>query len=120
MLPCEDGTSMAVTEGLVDDMKNCGYITILQKIDECEVCVDFRAFRGNKTLKSVTIGDGSYDAEYIMICYEAFAECTSLKDVIIDSSANCFWGGKDIFKGCKSLSKESKAALRAAGYKGKF
>lgn len=129
----EDGTSMAVIEGLADGMHSCEPITIPHTIEGVShVYVNSWAFERDTRLKSVTIGDGSSDSycgiglsafagctsleslivhgdARLLFSLYAFKNCTSLKDVIIDSSANCFWGGKDIFKGCKSLSKESKA-----------
>lgn len=117
---CINGHGLALISGFAKGIKGRESIVIPKMLNN-EIVFAFvgKGIKGNTTLKSVTIADVGDDKNYCLIDNKAFAGCTSLVTVTIHKDAKLLFG-KDVFKGCTSLSAESKAAITAAGYKGKF
>ena len=86
----EDGESVTVT-GLLD--ANATELVIPDEINGYKVtAINARAFKGNTTLESVTIGNNITELKY-----EIFQNCTSIKNVVVGSGvtkigANTFGG----------------------------
>lgn len=95
----------------MDAFQNC---TKLESVTiEAAKRIESNAFRGCNQLKSITIA-----ADIEAIADVAFCDCTSLTNVSLPKKQIQY--GTMVFSGCKSLSEDSRQAIKASGYAGSF